>query len=319
MATLDDQDSYRSTVCLAIVTATTLLCSAVAGSTQSAQTPPVDRSFEVASVKPSLSPFEAGRAAAGGGATTLARFGIETQPGGRFKSNVTLKQLIAYAFDVKDYQIEAGPPWLASDFFDVTASAGPDATVDDIRGMVRTLLAARFGLRTHSGTRQASLYALTMARADGRFGPGLNRPTPECVQQIEERKAGAPVSRPAFNPDNPLTPLCGMTTMRRTMNGASMLSFGGMDLTALVRQISSEFAAPVIDRTGLTGLFDITLEFMSARAIGGRAPGLDPNSTDPVPLPLEAALPAQLGLKLEKEIGPMPLVVIDAAARPTPD
>lgn len=248
-----------------------------------------------------------------------ARVGTSILPGGRFTAaSLTLKGLIAYAFDVRDFQIEGGPPWLTSDYFEVNAIAGADASQDDVRRMLRTLLAERFGLRTRIETRQAPVHVLILARSDGRWGPGLKRTTPECERQLAERKAGKISSPPAFNPDAPV-PVCGVTAGVRSPNGASKLLLGGMELTALVRSISSELSAPVIDRTGLSGLFDITLEFMTARSIAGRAPGLDANSTDPLPLPIDAALPAQLGLRLEKEIGPLPVVLVDAATPPTVD
>ena len=90
-------------------------------------------------------------------------------------------------------------------------------------------------------------------------------------------------------------------------------------MTSLVSRISSELTAPVIDRTQLTGRFDLSLEYLSERSFNGQRGGLDPNNTDPLPVPLAGALQQQLGLKLEKEIGPMPVVVIDAAEQPTPD
>ena len=102
-------------------------------------------------------------------------------------------------------------------------------------------------------------------------------------------------------------------------NGASTLVYGGMDPKSLVSRISSELSALVIDRTELSGLFDVSLEYLSERTMNGRAAGLDPNSTEPLPPPLVGALQQQLGLKLEKQIGPMPIVIIDAAEHPTPD
>jgi uncharacterized protein (TIGR03435 family) len=88
---------------------------------------------------------------------------------------------------------------------------------------------------------------------------------------------------------------------------------------ALVSRLSSELSAPVLDKTGLSGLYDVSLEYLSERAINGRAPGLDPNSTDALPPPLTGALQQQLGLRLDKQVGPMPVVIIDAAERPSPD
>jgi uncharacterized protein (TIGR03435 family) len=307
---------------------------------QSAQTPPSGRRFDVASVKPALSPAELGRLAAqSGGPPPMPRFGIQTQPGGRFTAGTsTLKQLIAEAFDVRDYQIEGGPKWLTTDYFEITANAGADATPADIKAMLRTLLAERFGLRTHSETRQVLVYVLTVARSDGRLGSRLKPATPECIEQLEQRKNGTAPPKPQTpedereqrdriqsqlkrlsSGDSAMTAPCGSQMMSSRANGVSRLLLGGIELKSLVSRISSELSAPVVDRTGLSGLFDISLEYITERTFNGRASGLDPNSTDPLPPPLAGALQQQLGLKLDKQIGPMPVVIIDAADHPTPD
>jgi len=312
---------------------------------QSAPSPPNERRFEVASVKPALSPAELGRLAAqSGGPPPMPRFGIQTQPGGRFSAGTsTLKALIAEAFEVRDYQIEGGPAWLTTDYFEITANAGADATPGDVKAMLRTLLAERFGLRTHRDTRQAPMYVLSVARSDGRLGSRLTPATPECVQQIEQRKnrtAAAPASPPTppseaeqreqrermqaqlkrlSSGDSSVAPTCGTSIMGMNANGVSTFLSGGIELTALVSRLSSELTAPVQDKTGLSGLFNVSLEYLSERTVNGRPGGLDPNSTDPMPPPLIGALQQQLGLELDKQIGPMPIVMIDAADRPTPD
>ena len=328
---------------IAVVALSAFVVHAAAGiHAQSTQASPTERRFEVASVKPSLSPYEQGRLAGQGQPVPIARFGIQTQPGGRFLAGSTLKQLIAEAFDVKDYQIEGGPEWLATNYFEITANAGADATPADIRAMLRTLLNERFGLRTRSETRQAPVYVLTVARSDGRLGSRLTPSTPECVQQIEEnqkRREGLAPALPARTPeaqaleqaemrermkrmmagDQGVAPRCGSTMMGSRANGASTYVSGGLPISSLVSRLSSELSAPIIDRTELTGLFDVSLEYLSERSINGRPAGLDPTSTDPLPVPLAGALQQQLGLKIERQIGPTPVVVIDAAEQPTPD
>ena len=107
--------------------------------------------------------------------------------------------------------------------------------------------------------------------------------------------------------------------MSSKISGANALLSGGMEMTSLVSQLSGELSAPVLDQTGLKGLFDMSLEYLSDRSFNGRPGGLDPNSTEPLPVPLTAALQQQLGLKLEKQTGPMPVVVIEAAEHPAPD
>ena len=294
---------------------------------QTAQPPAEDKRFDVASVKPALSPAELGaqaaRATANGQPPPPPRFGVQTDPGGRFTAYSSLRQLIANAYDVKDFQIDGGPKWLASDYFQIVANAGADATPVDVRSMLRNLLTERFALRTHSETRQLPQFVLTVARSDGRLGSQLTRPSPDCVKQIEERKNGKATQTIPPPPPNvrelPPRPRCGLASFVSRANGAMTALFGGMELTSLVSQISNELSAPVVDRTELTGLFDITLEYLSERRIAGRASGLDPNSTDSPPPTLTAALQQQLGLKLERQIGPLPIVVVDAAEPPTPD
>jgi uncharacterized protein (TIGR03435 family) len=319
-----------------------LLCGHGSGLAQSPPTPVSERRFDVASVKPAVSPAELGRLAAqSGGQPPMRRFGIDTQPGGRFTAATsTLKQLIAEAFEVRDYQIEGGPTWLGTDYFDIAANAGAHATPADIKAMLRTLLAERFGLRVHEETRQAPVYVLTVARSDGRLGSRLKPTSSECVQQLENRRTGggAPpqqqLSEDAqreqrnrmesqvkrlMSGDSSATAPCGSSMMGNRATGASTYLSSGAELKSLVSRISSELSAPVVDETGLSGLFDVALEFLSERRLNGRAPGLDPNSTEPLPPPLAGALQQQLGLQLDKEIGPMRVVIVDAAAHPTPD
>ena len=285
--------------------------------------PSGDRRFDAASVKPALSPFEAGRAAASGAAPTApAFFGTRILPGGRFVGTTTLKQLIALAFDIKDYQIDGGPAWLATNYYEINATAGGDATPAEINAMLKLLLADRFGLRTHTDTRQAPVHVLTVVRADGRLGSSLTRTSADCVRQIEDQKSGNAPARTPASPGVrglPTTPTCGSITMVGRPSGGFTVLMGGMELTALLSRISNEVAGPVVDRTGLTGKFDITLEYQSQQSVGGRAPGLDLTGTDSPPSPMAAALKSQLGLQLDRQMGPMTIVVVDAVNQPTSD
>src|SRR5687768_7511512 len=141
--------------------------------------------FDVASVKPSLPLRE--RVAQGGPMPTL--YDMRILPGGRFTATMaSLKMLVGYAFEVRDYQIEGGPKWLATDYFDIAATPGADATPAEVRAMLRTLLAERFGLRARVESRQAPVSVLSVARSDGRLGPELKRTTPECERQLAEKK-----------------------------------------------------------------------------------------------------------------------------------
>ena len=127
-------------------------------------------------------------------------------------------------------------------------------------------------------------------------------------------------------PDGRMTPTCGMTSTRFTARTATAgLFMGGQSFATLVERISNELNAPVLDRTGLDGLFDVALEYETARRPAIQLspalppPGPDPNSTEPLPVPMPQALQQQLGLKLEKGTGPLPITIVDAAELPSPN
>jgi uncharacterized protein (TIGR03435 family) len=274
--------------------------------------------FEVASVKTAASPF----APAPGGGPSKLLFGVRALPGGRLVAVASLQMLILRAYGIKEYQLEGGPAWLSTDYFDISAKAEQEtATEADLNAMLRSLLAERFGLRVHVETRQASVHTLTVARADRRLGSGMKPTSRECETAIEERKKSkTPLSRPS-GPPTPGVPICGLTTERSvSRGGTNFLTMGGQPMSMLVARISSDLMAPVVDQTGLAGLFDVTLEFEPTPHSPARlASGLDPNGTDPLPVPLPAALQQQLGLKLEKGTGPLPITIIDAAEPPSPN
>src|ERR1700730_10541459 len=137
-----------------------------------AQSPPIAASgpvFEAASVKPNTSGD--------------ARVILVPQPGGRLTgTNVTAAMLIRFAYDLPDFQVLGGPTWLNSDRFDVLAKAEGDPSVDQKRWMVRRLLAERFRLTAHTETRALPIYALVMARRDGRMGPQLRPTEADCAR-----------------------------------------------------------------------------------------------------------------------------------------
>jgi uncharacterized protein (TIGR03435 family) len=246
---------------------------------------------------------------------------------------------MARAYEVRDYQIDGGPDWLGQDYFAIDARADGDATPAEFNEMLRTLLAERFGLRVHRENRPGQVHSLVLAHPDGQPGSGLTPTSPECLAQIDERKRAAAESTSAppasslerlaaerallaqarSGPPDLSRPVCGVTMGRSSASGASTLSAGGQSLGILVDRLTSELGATVVDDTGLDGLFDFVVEFQTQRASSLGRGGLDPNSTDVLPLPLRYAIERQLGLKLESVDGPVPVLVVDAAEHPTPN
>ena len=271
--------------------------------------------FEVASIRSTdISAFT------GGGGGRVPPIGVRTLPNGMNATLATVRMLLVYAYQIKDYQLAGGPSWVSSDRFDISARAAGEVTPEVARRMLKTLLRDRFKLQAHTETRQVDSHALVLAHDDGRLGPGLKRTSPECEATLEARKKGtaAPSGPPDFELIRKQT-VCGMSMMSSTAAGASNYSMGGVALDRLVNQISGEIGGPVVDRTGLTGLFDVLLEYASQRRqLQAAPPANAPDLTkDVAPPSLRDALQEQLGLELETAKGPLEVLVIDSLERPS--
>jgi uncharacterized protein (TIGR03435 family) len=228
--------------------------------------------FEVASVRANKS----GDWAVGGG-------GGDRFANGQYRTtNIPLGLLIRQAFERwQDDAIMGGPPWQWTDRWDIVAkAASPTAPM---LPMIRTLLAERFRLVTHHETRELPIYALVIARRDGRLGPALHAST----------SAGG------------------------FQEGSWVFTARGVPISILVNSLSLPAGRAVIDRTGLAGLYDIELHWTPAglsAAAGADAPA--PASDAPS---IFTAVQEQLGLRLESTKAPVDVLVIDHAERPTPD
>lgn len=270
--------------------------------------PPASASptFEVASVKPNKS---------GDG-----RIFFGMQPGGRFTAtNVPLRELIRMAYLIQGFQLVGGPDWIGSERFDVVAKAEGDVPRPVPGGppgpmflMVRALLAERFKLAVHNESRELPIYALVLARSDGRLGPQLRVSQVDCAALIASRKPGGP---PPVPPNPGERPQCGM------FMGISRIAAGGVGMGQVATTLSQRVNRVVVDKTGLTGLYEFELEFTPDQLPQGPpppgAPPLPP--IDPNGPSIFTALQEQLGLKLDSQRGPIEVVVIDSVERPTPD
>ena len=289
-----------------------------------AQGPASAPAFEVASVKPTTAP---------GG------FELATPPGGRFVArNVTVRALIREAYGVHDSQIVGGPAWVDAARFEITAVAADRTASPRQRWlMLRTLLADRFALRTRTDTRQLPVYALTRVRADDAPGPRLRPAAVDCAARMAAGEA--------FDNSSPFTPVtCG----RRLGNGTivarqipvSAEHVPGLDAPSLIDLLALFADRPIVDRTGLSGAFDVDLEFRpESNAIRGLtglgAPPPPPPPPPPGALPpppgappraavqdrpvLRAALEDQLGLRLVAQTGPVDVLTIVSVEPPSPD
>ena len=259
--------------------------------------------FEVASVKVDTSPLPAP-------AVSGQRF-----IGGRFLPDrfvavyVSLRNLIVMAYDdrlgrrVLNSEIQGGPAWIDSLKFNIDAKFNPSLLETKEGGvparslMLRRLLTERFRLRVHFEPRDMTRLELVMARRDRRPGPQLRPASGACVlptlSAAAERDGGQSSARP---------PNCPVTMGTSQFAGASL----GMD--ALASMLGARLGVKVVNRTGLDGLFDFALAWTSDERVA--APAVAGES-------LPSALEEQLGLKLERKRGPVDVLVVDAAERPT--
>jgi uncharacterized protein (TIGR03435 family) len=248
-------------------------------------------------------------------------------------TNLPLRTLIMQAYRLSNYQLTGGPGWIDSERFDIVAKAPEGASPEQTPLMLRGLLAERFKLKVHGETRETQIYALTVARSDGKLGPKLSKSTDDCDKILAERRAAAAAARAGGAGPVPFTPpganekpVCTIN-MRPTpvANGMPVLIFrgGGQSMQAIVSQISGFLNKRVVDRTGLTGLYDFEMQF----SMGAQMPllttqtqGAGATTTAPIddgPTMFDAV--RELGLKLETERGPVEHLVIDSVERPTED
>jgi bla regulator protein blaR1 len=283
--------------------------------------------FEVASVKPS---DPNGSSGIFGSLPSMRPQGA----GGIAVSNMPLRLLIRMAYGgLQDFQIVGGPSWQMSSKFDITAKAAEGTTGQNLQPMMKSLLADRFKLKTHSETRELPIYALTLARSDGKLGPDLKPSSSSCSGDEMQKRAeelakggGAAVLSmlakgetvpcmimPAINPSNP-TAGFGLRGNGQAMTG----------LTQFLTQVTGRM---VHDKTGLTGLYDFELRF-DPQVLMAMLPQLGLNIPTGATANLQAfsdspalltALQEQLGLRLDAQRGPVEVLVIDSAEMPQPD
>jgi len=264
-------------------------------------------SFEAVSVRP---------------AADTGRRGGRGTPGRFAGFNLPARQLIRQAYDIHDAQIIGGPDWLPSQGFDINATTG-DKPPDQMRFMMQTLLRDRFKLTFHSEKRELPIYALVVARSDGRLGSGLKKiPDGECPPP-GARRGSPPAGGPPAALPSPLDPNaqapCGSMIF-----GPGRLLAHGVTLDTLARSIGglpaiTAFNRIVVNETRLEGQYDFDFKWTNEFAARG---GLPPAGPPPTPAPgdeptLVTALQEQLGLKLDARRATVDVLVIDSIEKPS--
>jgi len=210
-------------------------------------------------------------------------YSIRPLPGRLSISNTTLRLMIAAAYHVNDFQVSGGPKWLDTERYDIEAKAAADSrpTEKQMMVMLQQLLADRFALAIHRETRDLPLYSLEVAKGGPRFQASKDQGETEF--RIFQRR---------------------QVTARRAT------------LAPLMEAMAWLLGRPVVDKTGLTGLYDYKLEWtpdqvqLASDETSGRP------ADENVPS-LTSALQEQMGLRLQSQKGPVEIIVVDRAEKAT--
>ena len=196
-------------------------------------------------------------------------------------TNITLLALMEWAYAMPEKQILDGPSWIAATRFDIQAKSElgdklkglpSDQSNELKRQMVRSLLADRFQLKVHEEKRTLPAYDLVLAKGGSKLEPS----------QSNGKSIGT---------------------------GRNHFNAQGLTMTLIAEELSRIAGRVVVDKTGLTDRFDLTLRWTPDDAVA--------SATDPPTL--FTAIQEQLGLKLEAAKEPVSVIVIDHVEQPTPN
>jgi len=202
-------------------------------------------------------------------------------PGGLYKAtNVTLVDIIVRGvYQTRRIQMRGGPDWIDSQRFDIAAKAdstGGGITPDQWKQMVRALLEDRFKLVLHRETKETPVYALVGGK------------TPSGLQPSKDGEESA------FTPGD-----------------RGQMIFQRMPVVALVNTLANILHEPVVDSTGIDGVFDFTLDPMQFATNSG-----DGRPPDAFPDLVLTAIREQLGFRRERRTAPLEITIIDHAEKP---
>ncbi|MBS1855637.1 MAG: TIGR03435 family protein [Acidobacteria bacterium] len=274
-----------------------LLCASMARG----QPPDRRLTFEVASVRPAAPQAMArlqGSVDGGPGTSNPGRIRFTDMP---------LRALIMRAYDVQSFQV-LGPSWMDSERFDVIAKVPGGASREDARVMLQNLLADRFRLKLHKETKEAPVYEMTVAKV------GIRMKEAAPAEAAGDHPPGPPPTGEArFRMPR------GQLGIQATVNGRMSMRGDGVTMADLAGTLGLPLGRPVVDKTGLTGTYDIQVEF-SPEGIGLGPKGPTPSEAgggNPAEVPRDSgptlftALQSQLGLKLTSRKGPVDRLVVE--------
>ena len=218
----------------------------------------------------------------------------------------TLKTLLMAAYDVQAFQID-GPAWLDSERYEVDATLPADATKEQFRAMLQTLLTGRFRVAVQREIRQVPGYTLGVARKGAKLTQSAGSlVTPDADAAPPPLKLGP--DRYFVAPARP-----GMFLQLTRLGARS--TFQQVTMAEFAAALQNQMKHPVVDATGLPDKYDFVLSFSTEGLDmgSGRIP-VSGGDTE-APPDISAAVQKQLGLKLESKKVPVEIIVTEHADR----
>jgi uncharacterized protein (TIGR03435 family) len=259
--------------------------------------------FEVASVKPSP-PVPPN----GGVYFGPPRAGPGTpDPGQITWTYATLRGLLMTAYDVKEYQF-SGPTWLNTERYDIIVKVTEGTTKEQVNVMWQNLLAERFGVMLHHESKEFQVEELVIAKG----GHKLKETTVDPAAELDP-------GPPKFDKNDQLAGPGFVTTIMAS--GQAHTVAKAQPLSKLTAMLGNTLRRPVLDKTGLTGKYDFSIDFhIDLRGFGlppgGPAPATPPVDSVSEPGPdLASAVQQQLGLRLVGGKANLDVLVMDKAER----
>lgn len=275
-----------------------------------------ERSFDVASVKPNTSdtPRSVNFPLGAGDVYT---------PNGGFLSaiNVPLINFIAFAYKIQGNQMQALrpqlPDWVITERFDIQARAGKDPGKNGMRELMRSLLADRFKLAVHIETRDTPVLSLVLSKP-GILGKRLQRHPEDatCVLDSSSLTATDTAKPPSETIAGGFPALCnGLTWVPPCPSGRACWGARNVTMAFIATSLAgvANLDRPMVDQTGLSGVFDFALEW---------TPGINspPDVSSPAAdegVSFVDALREQLGIRLKSGTAPLSVLVVDHVERPS--
>ena len=245
-------------------------------------------------------------------------FDVEN-PHGRFYADFPLEVYITFAYKLHPSASETHTlllplaKWVASDSYVIQARASGNPTKDQMRLMMQSLLADRFGLKVHFEPRELPVLILELDKP-GKTGPKL-RPHAEgtpCDAKVPMPEPGA-----SLKPGDVFPVICNAVMLQPARNQGMLLGSRNITIEGIAGALPDigRLGRPVVDKTGLTGTFDFSMEWSpdTDRPLPpGAAASPEPEATS-----FMEALKEQLGLKLKPGKAVLPILIVDHVERPS--